>query len=161
MLDQRLLNELKDYLDLHLNGIAFSVHKESNFDIFEELHSSEIENFINKKRQPSFKEVLFSIIDEKDVSDAEVYSRAGIDRRHFSKIRSTPNYKPKKSTVMALCLALELDIDDTDTLLNSAGYSLTDNDTSDLVIQFFIEKEIYDLDEVNLALDHFSMKTIP
>ncbi|KAA0546264.1 hypothetical protein FZW96_16280 [Bacillus sp. BGMRC 2118] len=163
MLDQTLLRELESYIHLHTN-VMLTLQKSAEFNVYEyeEMHSIELELFIKEKRQPSFKEVLFRFIDEKEnVSDAEIYTRAGMDRRHFSKIRSTPGYKPKKSTVAALCLALELSVEDTDTLLNSAGYSLTDNDTSDLILQFFIEKEMYDLQEVNLALDHFSMKTIP
>ncbi|MBM6616587.1 hypothetical protein [Bacillus suaedaesalsae] len=161
MLDQKLLQELESYIDLHINLMEFPLQKSADFNLYEELHSTELETFIQQKRQPSFKEVLLRYIDDKNVSDAEIYTRAGIDRRHFSKIRSTPNYKPKKSTVAALCLALELNADDTDTLLNAAGYSLSDSDTSDLILQFFIDKEMYNLHDVNLALDHFSLKTIP
>jgi len=103
---------------------------------------------------------LFSFIDKKGVSDPDIYKKAGIDRRHFSKIRSNPDYRPGKNTVIALALALELNKKETDKLLSSAGYSLSDSDTFDLVIQFCVEKKIYDIHDVNQALDYFSLKPL-
>ena len=62
--------------------------------------------------------------------------------------------------MIALALALELNKKETDKLLSSAGYSLSDSDTSDLIVQFYMEKKIYDLIQVNLALDYFSLKPL-
>ena len=94
------------------------------------------------------------------MSDAEVYKKAGLDRRHFSKIRSNPNYHPGKNTVIALAIALELNKKETGRLLTVAGYSLSESDTFDLVIQFCLEKKIYDLDTINQALEYFSLKPL-
>ena len=103
---------------------------------------------------------MFSLIDKKGASDPDIYKKAGIDRRHFSKIRSNPDYRPVKNTVIALALALELNKKETDKFLSSAGYSLSDSDTFDLVIQFCVEKKIYDIHDVNQALDYFSLKPL-
>jgi len=83
----------------------------------------------------------------------------GIDRRHFSKIRSA-NYRIGKNTVISLVLALKLNKKEAEELLNAAGYSLSDSDTFDLIIQYFLEKKIYDILTVNQALDYFSLKPL-
>ncbi len=99
-------------------------------------------------------------IDIKATSDADIYKKAGIDRRHFQKIRSNSDYRPGRNTVIALAMALELDKKETDKLLGSAGYSLSESETFDLVIQFCLEKKIYNMDDVNQALDYFSLKPL-
>lgn len=112
----------------------------------------DIEDYIRKtKSEETFSSKLLKYIDLTGLSDAEIYKRAGIDRRHFSKIRCDKEYKPKKATVVALCLALKLGLGQVDELLELAGYSLSLSDTGDLVVKFCIEKEIYDLMDVNEA----------
>lgn len=163
MLDKRLLEELQEFLDLHLNTKVSSDIMEApimNYNLSESVKQSEIEDFIKINRKPTLQKVLFDFIDKKAVSDSEVYKKAGIDRKHFSKIRSNPNYRPGKNTIVALALALELTKKETDKLLGSAGYSLSDSDTSDLIIQFCLQKKIYDIDYVNQTLDYFSLKTL-
>ncbi|MEH7114131.1 hypothetical protein V7124_17355 [Neobacillus niacini] len=157
MFDRELLQELQKYVEFHLN---VQVLESISFHRSEELQSIEIEDFIKIKRQPTFHQTLFRFIDIKGVSDSDVYNRAGIDRRHFSKIRSNPEYKPKKNTVIALALALELTKKETEKLLSSAGYTLSDSDTFDLVIQFCLEKKIYDFYHINQALDYFSLNPL-
>jgi hypothetical protein len=160
MLDKELLLELQAYIEKHLKLQILHTYESLSFQKSEELQNIEIEDFIKIKRQPAFNQTLFRFIDKKAVSDADVYKRAGIDRRHFSKIRSNPEYKPGKNTVIALALALELTKKETDKLLSSAGFSLSDSDTFDLVIQFCLEKKIYDFYEINQALDYFSLNPL-
>jgi hypothetical protein len=157
MFDKELLLELQVYIENHL---SFQIFESVSFQKSEELQHIEIEDFIKIKRQPTFNQTLFRFIDKKGKSDADVYKRAGMDRRHFSKIRSKPEYKPGKNTVIALALALELTKKETEKLLSSAGYSLSDSDTFDLVIQFCLEKKIYDFYDVNQALDYFSLNPL-
>ena len=112
------------------------------------------------EKEPSFCENLFRIIDERDLKDSQIYKKADIDRRLFSKIRSDFDYHPSKSTAIRLCLALELDITETEMLLESAGYCLSLSDTSDLVVRYCIEHKTYDIISVNEAIDYFSGKLI-
>ncbi|CAM3897956.1 hypothetical protein [Mesobacillus thioparans] len=161
MLDHRILEELQQYIDRNMMYVVCEKSMGPIEDyVLESISPLEIESFIEQKRKPTLQKVLFGFIDKKGSTDAEVYKKAGIDRRLFSKIRSNPDYRPGKNTVIALALGLELSKKETDKLLSSAGYSLSDSETSDLVIQFCIERNIYDIHQVNYALDYFSQKPL-
>ena len=103
----------------------------------------------------SFQVRLLRMIDERGMSDPEVYKRANIDRKVFSKIRCSEDYIPKKKTIAALAIALRLNLDDTKDLMASAGLALTDNNKSDVIIMFCIENGIYDIYEVESLLFKF------
>ncbi|MBQ9530998.1 MAG: hypothetical protein IJR70_02885 [Eubacterium sp.] len=117
-------------------------------------------NIIINEKKPSFCSNLFNIIDEKNIKDSAVYKKADIDRRLFSKMRSDMDYHPAKNTAIRLCLALELDIAETERLLESAGYCLSMSSTSDLVIRYCIEHKTFKIVSVNEALDYFGEKII-
>lgn len=107
---------------------------------------------LKRKVGENYQECLFRLIDERGLTDAEVYKRANIDRRLFSKIRSNPEYHPKKQTAIALAMALELNMDETIDLIGRAGIALSDASLFDLIIQYCIENRIYDLFTVNSIL---------
>lgn len=112
------------------------------------------------KLEKSFSNMLFDLIKEKNMNEVEVYKRANLDRRHFSKIRNNSEYKPSKETALSLCIALKLNLEETDKLLNTIGISLSNSSLLDVVVKAFIVNEIYDLDQLNLCLLEKNLKPL-
>ncbi len=108
----------------------------------------------------SFSQALMRMIDERNLTDPEVYRRANIDRKLFSKIRSNPQYQPKKNTALGLAIALHLNLDETLDFIGRAGYTLSKSSISDLVVMYFIENKHWDIHDINIALYNYDQALI-
>lgn len=85
--------------------------KKSETDTEFEIDENAVEDLMNQIEE-TFSQMLLRMIDERGMSDSEVYNKAYVDRRHFSKIRKDINYTPNKKTVLAFSIALELSLDE-------------------------------------------------
>ena len=110
--------------------------------------------------QPGFRELLFDMIRKKGMDNVELYHRSDITKAHFSKIKNDENYHPSKETVLALALGLKLTLDETKNLLERAGYTLTASSQTDIIVKCFIDRHIYDINELNDVLDYFGLSTL-
>ena len=107
---------------------------------------------VMKNISETWSESLLRMITERDLKDSEVYKRANVDRKLFSKIRSDKDYKPKKTTAVAFALALRLNVDEAKDFIGRAGYAFSPSSKFDLIIEYFIENQVYDFMTINLAL---------
>ena len=116
----------------------------------------DVSSFIKQElNENKFQKLLFKYIDERNLKDSDVYNKAGIDRRLFSKIRSDEDYHPSKETVISLASSLELSINELEELLDSASYSLPKNNKFDLIIRFCFLEKIYNKMEINDMLHDY------
>lgn len=124
-------------------------------DIWEENESALKERM--KHLSDTFQQYLLYLIETKGLTNAEVYKRAIITKQLFSKIKLNPQYHPDKATAMRLCVGAKLNLDETKDLLARAGYALSPCDKRDIIFSFFIEKEVFDMIEIDIVLEEHGL----
>ena len=124
-------------------------------DFYEENESALKERM--KHMSDTFQQYLLYLIETKGLTPAEVYKRAIITKQLFSKIKVNSNYHPDKATAMRLCVGAKLNIDETKDLLARAGYALSPCDKRDIIFSFFIENNVYDMIEIDIALEEHDL----
>lgn len=120
----------------------------------------ENETALNERMQhmsDTFQEYLLYLISQKGWTNAEVYKRALLSKKLFSKINTNPQYHPDKATAMRLCVGAQLSLDETIDLLARAGYALSPCDKRDIIFSFFIENEVFDMIEIDIALEEHGL----
>lgn len=160
-LSSRISEDVKSFIDANRVRQKRAVEYGSRWENVRRIEPMEMEccrglgaeDFVEGK---TFQEKLFELIDEKGLSNAQVYKAANMDRKHFSKIQCNKNYHPGKKTAMALCIALKLNMDEAKDLLSRADWAFSPSRKMDLVVMAAISEQMYDINEINAVL--FDMK---
>ena len=108
----------------------------------------------------TFPQYLLYLIHDKGMENTEVYKRAIVDKKVFSKIKNNPDYHPQKLTALCLCIGAKLNLDESRDLLARAGYALSPCDKTDIIFSYFIENKIYDMIELDIQLEEHGLPCI-
>ena len=175
-LSEKLFNDVKSYIDN--NYVGHFMEEEYRNDILysDELHSEIDDHFKVRasgsllksaaaakaewgefRLEKTFSEMLLQLIADKGLTHAQAYNRANIDRKLFNKIKKNKNYNPSKFTVLAFAIALELTLEETKELMETAGLALSKSNLFDVIVSFFIENSRYDVFELNDVLFEYDL----
>lgn len=127
-------------------------------DAIEELEGKLSERLAHMS--DTFSQYLLYLIQTKGMENAEVYKRAIVDKKTFSKIKNNPDYHPQKITALCLCVGARLNLDETKDLLARAGYALSPCDMTDIIFSFFIEHEHFDIIDIDIQLEEHGLACI-
>lgn len=138
---------------------AMRAEEGSSFLDFETEHESRLEERM-QHISDTFSQYLLYLIREKKMENAEVYKRAIVDKKIFSKIKNNVDYHPQKLTALCLCVGAKLNLDESRDLLARAGYALSPCDKTDIIFSYFIENGIYDMIELDIQLEEHGLPCI-
>ena len=172
-LSEKLFKSISSYIDANYvsdkMNLEYGTSKLRRFD-YEEMLLRELSYEIISKKpnldgmlnnlDKGFSETLLDLIDRTGKKDSEIYKKANVDRKLFSKIRNNADYRPSKATAIAFAIALELSMDETDDLLARAGIALSQSNKFDVIVRYFIENKKYDIFELNSVLFEFDQPLI-
>lgn len=162
----KIAANIKQYIDdNYVEAKTAHFSYASRRDIFEECKelnqmAMPLSDIAFDQLEDTFSERLIRLIDKAGKSDVEIYKKANIDRKLFSKIRSNKDYHPKKETAISFVFALELSLDEAKDLLLTAGYAISNSSKFDLIIKYHLENKIYDINEINAALFEFDEQVL-
>ena len=103
----------------------------------------------------NFAVTLLKLIDLKGITDVECYKKANVSKQTWYKIMNEKDYKPSKNTVISFAIALELSLEETKHLLSTVGFTLSKSSKFDIIIEYFLLNEEYNIFTINETLFKF------
>lgn len=170
LIGKNLFNNIQSYIDdnyvdSHLRRRALCAISEKELTspaprpLMAKEEGRSLRNLL-KQQEESFSDMVLRLIREKHMSEVEVYKAANLDRKLFSKLRSNSEYQPSKNTALALAVGLRLNVDEARDLLGKAGYALSRSSKQDIIVEYFLQEEIFDIMTINEALFDFHQRLL-
>lgn len=130
---------------------------------FSESRTEEgMEKYIRQSRKetPSFYQYLVSLMEKKGFhTDAELYSRIGMSRQTFAKLRKNQNAVSRNHALL-IAAGMELDYTEASELLEKAGYAFRNTEMREVIISYVMRNRKYTLEEMDEILLSFGEKPL-
>ena len=106
------------------------------------------------ERNKNFSELLNKKLKEHR-ANRKIYKKANIEKFAFERLKNNSVFKLKKETVLAIAIALEMDLSETEEFMEKSGYNFSDKSKQNVIIKYFIENQMYDVYAVNQMLFYY------
>ncbi len=115
---------------------------------------------ILEKPGEKFHERLRRLMNERGLSDPDIYHYLYMSPKTFNKIINGKVKQPKKSTIYAIAIAMKLGYEETGSLLEAAGLTFSGSSRRDLVVAYCLKNGIDDLYDINCQLVKYEEEPI-
>lgn len=105
----------------------------------------------------SFGRTVYDILDKHGMTTSDVYKNAQLRRQNFSRATDFRSKGVTRQLVWQIIIGLHCNIQEADEVLFSAGFIRT-NSRLDLIMEYFIRRENYDVLAINDVLNEFGLK---
>ena len=135
-----LLIDLDKYIAANFSSDTVSVEKEESLD-----------SMLSGKKE-KFHEMLRRLMDERGLTDPEVYHPLYMSAKTFNKIINGNVKQPKKNTIYAIAITMQLSYEETKALMESAGLTFSSSSRQDIIIAYCLKNGIRSLYDINMQL---------
>lgn len=108
----------------------------------------------------TFADILHIYLEEKKIDPSTFVEKCQLDKNYLGNIKSNNKYTPSKGEAVIIACGLKLNYEETRAFLRSCNYSLTNSEKSDLIIRFFLENHLHNVNDMNYVLEHFEQPTL-
>jgi len=81
------------------------------------------------------------------------FEKANLSAKYEDVLKKNLNYVPSKSEAIIVCMGLKLNIEETRKLIYTVSYTLANSRKEDLIIRYFIENKIYNVDDLSYIIE--------
>lgn len=119
-----------------------------------------VEWYSNHNNPSSYSQIVLCYLNDSKTDKDTLCEKYQLERTYFSKLADNPKYHPSKGEALILCFAFHLNYEEARALLKSADFILSSSEKQDLIIRYFLENNLFNLNDLNYVLNHFDFPSV-
>lgn len=165
-------DEIIKYLSNHIDSDIYVVLFKQPFDIFDDDFKENLSQYVNahfetKSPKQLLKDTNVDVVNEikklmkaKNIDKNTLTLKANRDKTYLDRLFEEPTFIPTKNMLLSLGVAFELSTKDIANLLAKQGYGFGKNSMYELVVQYYVDKKIFDVMQINDCLFFHGLETL-